>query len=36
MNQASSQNFIFVWRSRERPGAIPGEMPDLGLIPGVR
>jgi hypothetical protein len=35
MNQASLQNFIFAWWFRDRPGAIPGEMPDLGLIPGV-
>jgi len=36
MDHASLQKFIFVWRSRHRPGAIRGEMPDLGLIPGVR
>jgi hypothetical protein len=36
MNQASSQDFIFVQKTRERASGIPGEMPDLGLFPGVR
>ena len=36
MNHASLQKFIFVLRSGDCPGAIHGEMPDLGLIPGVR
>jgi hypothetical protein len=36
MNHASLRFFIFVEVSRERPGAILVEMPDLALIPGVR
>ena len=35
MNHASLLFFIFVEVSWERLGAIPVEMPDLALIPGV-